>query len=273
MEIHATVFENLARNDAIREWPRGGEWMLVLALSVLAGLLFPRWTPLRACVTATVGALLIAGAAVLVFRQTALLLPWPVLAGPVMLAAAGTALIPLKSAFISYRRADGLNVAQSIATELRAAGVETFLDLRDHTSGSLEAVLFPEIARRHNLLLILTPAVVKRWRLEGDWIGLELTVARQLGRPVLPVFVDGFEAFLEGELASRNSPLPAELDRVIREEKRAVFQSSLTTESAAALVRRLHRGVRRARPRWKPRRAAAPLLAAEPRAETTPPVR
>ena len=188
------------------------------------------------------------GVGYLVFTKTGYLLPWAVIAGPQMIAAVATAFIPLKSAFVSYRRVDGRNIAVFVTNELNRRGIEAFMDIKDHTAGRLEGLLLGQIARRNNFLLIMTPGMIERWRPgsghERDWIGQEIERASSLKKTIVPVPVDDVGRFIENFTGPQGKSLPQELQEVLSNFKRSPYSSDQPEASVDGIARSMRIGFR-----------------------------
>ena len=185
----------------------------------------------------------------LAFTYGVYLIPWAVIAVPQMAAAIAVAFLPLKTAFVSYRRVDGRNVAVFITSELNHLGIEAFMDIKEHTAGRLDTILFAQIAHRENFILILTPGLIERWRpgegAENDWIGQEIERAVQLKKTVIPVPVDDFGRFLEQYRTLQNKAVPAGVQTVFATYKRSSYSSDQPDASVEAIARNLKSGFRR----------------------------
>jgi hypothetical protein len=156
--------------------------------------------------------------------------------------------LPVKTVFVSYRRSDGRNVAVFIANELNRLGIEAFIDIKAHATGRLDAILFPQIARRENLILILTPELIERWRpgegAEKDWIGQEIDCAVALKKTIIPVPVDDFGRFIESYGKAQSKALPAEVQNVLANYKRSSYSSDQPDASVESIARNLKSGFR-----------------------------
>jgi len=199
---------------------------------------------------AIAAASVVCAASFLFFIYTAYIIPWLVIAGPQMAAAVAVALIPVKTAFVSYRRADGRDVAVFIANELNRMGIEAFIDIKEHNSGRLSAVLFPQIIKRQNFILILTPGVIERWKPgqgdEKDWIGQEMERAVALNKTVVLVTVNDVGSFIETYSASHNNRLPEEVRQILANYKRTSYSSDQPDASIETIARNLRSCTRRA---------------------------
>jgi CHASE2 domain-containing sensor protein len=259
VEIHATIFLNFVRKppDWIKNFTRAGEWFAVLMVGLLCGVWFTRWTPLDAAWIALCGALLAAGVSFLVFSASNRCFPWLVITLVQLPAACAVALLPVKSAFISYRRADGKAVAGAIADKLNLMGIQTYLDKAAHDSGKLKEILFPQIRNRRNFILILTPELLKRWSPGNDWIAAEITQALDSRRQIIPVYVDDVRFFIEAEYSLKKNPLPREVSQVLSEYIRASYNSDLADASVASIARKLRVEVKK---NWGRRPKESPYL-------------
>jgi CHASE2 domain-containing sensor protein len=245
VEIHATAFLNSVAGEWITMPSRAAEWLLLIMVGVLCGICFTYWPLRRAILMGVGGALLTAVVALCLFRASNVVLPWLVIAIPQMVAAIAVSLIPLKSAFVSYRRVDGAHVARAIADRLEQMGVEMYIDMKPHDAGRLRDVLFPQIANRENFLLVVTRGLFTNWKTEGDWIGLEITRALEAGRLIIPVHVDNVEDFISEYYSSSDRPkMPPQLQRALG-FKYAPYYSKQVDASIESIARRMRRSFRR----------------------------
>jgi hypothetical protein len=110
----------------------------------------------------------------------------PTMVGSCKLAPAHTA------AFISYRRADGSDIARLVRAELQERGITTFLDVDDLGSYYFDDRLFNEIDKLPNFILILTPQAVAGMNEPNDWVRKEIAHACRKNRNIIPVVKEGF---------------------------------------------------------------------------------
>ena len=107
--------------------------------------------------------------------------------------------------FISYARANGAYV-QRMASYLARFGVTVWMDDEIPTGERWEQVLEERVSKCAALLLVMSPAAA-----ESFWVSRELDLARSLGKPVLPVLVEGqvifgLDALQHEDLRDRRMP-------------------------------------------------------------------
>jgi tetratricopeptide (TPR) repeat protein len=116
--------------------------------------------------------------------------------------------------FISYHRGDSDYVAR-LVDHLRGAGLEVWRDTERIRYGDRwEQVTRDEVARCAALVVVMSPAAEASLH-----VGNELSLARELGKPILPVWLSGDRHFALGGLHSfdaREGGLPDDrfLDRL-----------------------------------------------------------
>jgi hypothetical protein len=93
--------------------------------------------------------------------------------------------------FISYRRADGGFVARAVSQFLDARGWDVFLDVDDVDSGRFENVILNELGARPHYVIVVTPTVFGRPSDQPDWVRREIERAFELGKNVIPLFIEG----------------------------------------------------------------------------------
>ena len=71
--------------------------------------------------------------------------------------------------FISYRRSS-YELANLIATRLKAAGYRVFFDLEAMDSGPFNKQLFRVIEECRDFVLVLPPNTLERCKDEDDWV-------------------------------------------------------------------------------------------------------
>ena len=95
-------------------------------------------------------------------------------------------------AFISYRREASAMVARAVFQDLRAHGVDVFMDVESIGSGRFDAILKHQIAARPYFLLILTPRALDRCVQPGDWLSREIEHALDTQRVIVPIVTPEF---------------------------------------------------------------------------------
>lgn len=93
--------------------------------------------------------------------------------------------------FVSYRRSS-YDSANLIATRLKAAGYTVFFDMETLRSGKFNEQLFDVIDNCKDFLLILPPNALDRCVNEDDWVRLEVCRAKEKGKNIIPVMLNGF---------------------------------------------------------------------------------
>lgn len=196
VEIQATAFANLGRDpdECIRDLLGIGEGILILLAGALLGVVFVQCAPARAFWAAVASGVLVSVFSFLCFKYLNRFLPWLSIGGAQMGAGFLMSFLPVKSAFISYRRGDKA-VVILIANGLTARGVELYFDHNRDDVGNLEETLLEEVDKRNAFILIVTPKVLSlaksnRKDRRCDWVGEELARAVHQQKLVLPVFVE-----------------------------------------------------------------------------------
>jgi Mg-chelatase subunit ChlD len=97
----------------------------------------------------------------------------------------------MPSAFISYRRAESSMLATLLDVRLREKfGIELFIDARDDKmGGSFPTRLLKAIEDRDVFICLLG-----RETLTSEWVQKEIEHAHNLGKPMIPIFQESFEA-------------------------------------------------------------------------------
>src|SRR5262245_1256839 len=116
------------------------------------------------------------------------------------------------NAFISYRREASAMVARAVFQDLRAYGVDVFMDVESIGSGRFDAILKHQIAARPYFLLILTPRALDRCIQPGDWVFREIEHALDTQRVIVPIVTpefsrDDISRYLSGRLGEALAPL------------------------------------------------------------------
>jgi hypothetical protein len=194
-EIHATAYLNICRGTRIRGLGGFGEGFLVLLFGVGFGWCFAKWTPRMALMIGLGCTTIVVLLAFFLFRNAHCYVPWLSIAAVMVPVAILGSVVPVQSAFVSFRSADK-ETAFRIAEELEKFGVEIYLDLKQKGQrGWLEHGLFPEIEKRGCFLLVVTPALLTlgaptHQQESPDWVGEEIARALSRGKPILLVYVD-----------------------------------------------------------------------------------
>ena len=93
--------------------------------------------------------------------------------------------------FISYHR-NSYDTANLIATRLRAAGYSVFFDMETLRSGKFNEQLYNAIDSCIDFILVLPPNALDRCVNEDDWVRLEILLAMNAEKNIVPVMLNGF---------------------------------------------------------------------------------
>lgn len=104
----------------------------------------------------------------------------------------------MTSVFISYQRQPSAMLATLIAKELRERGIEVYLDTQRMDS----AGAFPERLKEGISGSDVFVCLVGSTTFESEWVQEEIKIALEIGKPLIPVFQEGYQ---QGQLA----PTPA----------------------------------------------------------------
>ena len=94
--------------------------------------------------------------------------------------------------FISYRRDTGIDTARSFWNELRERNYYSFFDVDSISEGVFPDLIYQNILRSRNFLIILTPESLDRCVSKDDWVRKELSEAFRLEKNVIPVACSRF---------------------------------------------------------------------------------
>ncbi len=97
------------------------------------------------------------------------------------------------SAFISYRRSVSAYLARAIFQDLRANGIDAFMDVESMYSGQFDKIIMGQIAARPYFLLLLTPGTLERCKEPNDWLRHEIERAMKLRRQIVLLHTPTFE--------------------------------------------------------------------------------
>jgi len=108
--------------------------------------------------------------------------------------------------FISYRRLVSEFIARAVFQDLRACGINVFMDVESIDAGEFEQIILNQIAARPYFLLILAPGTLERCDEPADWLRREIEYAMELDRVIVPLMTAHFRfedarPFLTGKLA------------------------------------------------------------------------
>ena len=95
--------------------------------------------------------------------------------------------------FISYRRAGGFEVADSVYQRLVAKHYSAFLDMEQLNAGTFNTKLLDVIDGCKDFILILPPHALDRCSDEEDWVRREVEHAIKGGKNIIPIMLRGFE--------------------------------------------------------------------------------
>src|SRR6185369_5037498 len=95
-----------------------------------------------------------------------------------------------KKVFISYCREDQSYV-DWLARFLVEAGIEVWYDHHLERGGAFPRVIAQQIRECAALVVVMSPAAE-----ESEWVDREVKYARDRGKPVLPLLLDGRPLFL-----------------------------------------------------------------------------
>lgn len=96
------------------------------------------------------------------------------------------------STFISYRRSVSEFVARAVFQDLRANGINVFMDVESIDAGQFETIILNQIAARPYFLVILAPGTLDRCSEPGDWLRREIEYAMDMNRIIIPVMTSNF---------------------------------------------------------------------------------
>ncbi len=112
------------------------------------------------------------------------------------------------SVFISYRREVSGYPARAVFQDLRANGIDAFMDIESIDSGQFDKIILNQIAARPYFVLLLGPGCLERCDEPGDWLRREIETAMELQRTIIPLLTSGFSfnapyarPYLTGKLA------------------------------------------------------------------------
>ena len=97
--------------------------------------------------------------------------------------------------FISYRRANGSQLASLLKVHLELQKLSVFLDVSGLEAGKFDASLLQHIQQSRNFLLVCTPGALDRCRGDEemkDWIHKEVACALDHGCNIIPVIDSSF---------------------------------------------------------------------------------
>lgn len=95
--------------------------------------------------------------------------------------------------FISYRRAGGFEVADSVYQRLVAKHYSAFLDMEQLNAGTFNTKLLDVIDGCKDFIIILPPHALDRCSDKEDWVRREVEHAIKGGKNIIPIMLRGFE--------------------------------------------------------------------------------
>ncbi len=154
-----------------------------------------------------------------------------------------------KTVFLSYRRALSEFQTHAIATSLKSAGYDVFVDVSDLGSGEFPQEILNQIESRAHFLSILSPGSLKGTLAKGDWLRKEIEHAIECKRNVVPVMFEEFD-FDDEFKKFGNHKVPEKLRRLskfngvpvpsgwLEEAVERLIKRFLTTKAAAPVYQR-----------------------------------
>lgn len=112
--------------------------------------------------------------------------------------------------FISYRRANGSQLASLLKVHLQLRGISVFLDVEELGSGKFDEAILSTISQSRNLLLVLSPGALDRCRGDTsvqDWVHREVLCALEHQVQLTPILSAEFRW-------PKQSELPEDLQQV-----------------------------------------------------------
>ena len=95
--------------------------------------------------------------------------------------------------FISYRRDGGIDIARNFWNELRERNYFSFFDIDSIRDGEFPNLIYQNILRSSNFLIILTQDSLEKCVSESDWVRRELAAALRQDKNIIPVICRGFK--------------------------------------------------------------------------------
>lgn len=105
--------------------------------------------------------------------------------------------------FISYRRANGSQLASLLKVHLQIRGISTFLDVEELGSGKFDEAILSTISESSNMLLVLSPGALDRCLGDTavqDWVHREVLCALEHKVEVIPILSTEFQWPKKSEL-------------------------------------------------------------------------
>ena len=96
--------------------------------------------------------------------------------------------------FISYRRNGGIDIARNFWNALRERNYYSFFDLDSIREGEFPELIYQNIVRSNNFVIILTKDSLNRCvDVEDDWVRRELSAALRQDKNIIPIACNGFD--------------------------------------------------------------------------------
>ena len=95
--------------------------------------------------------------------------------------------------FISYRRKGGDVSAKLVSEALKNRGYTTFYDYDALKGGTFDKRIRQEVIDCTDMVLVLPPNALDRCESKDDWVRMEIALALQHGKNIIPVMLDGFQ--------------------------------------------------------------------------------
>lgn len=146
-------------------------------------------------------------------------------------------------AFISYRHSENNELAKALHDELEGAySIDSFRDDECLHFGDFRRQLVLNNIKSRFLVLLLTPTTLERCHQPNDWITKEISLFLRLGKPIIPVKMNGFEY---------PQNLPDKIKDLIKHDGRSI---TVTVNDPVSAAKTIAAGVKeRLRKGWSPR--------------------
>jgi len=95
--------------------------------------------------------------------------------------------------FLSHHQSEAGTQASLMAAALRQLGFRVFLDIDTHKAGDIAATSRGGVSAARAFLVFLGKEFGIRVDRKTDWVAFELREARSLGKPVVPILLDGVD--------------------------------------------------------------------------------
>lgn len=96
--------------------------------------------------------------------------------------------------FISYRRDGGIDIARNFWNALKERDYYSFFDLDAIRSGEFPLIIYENILKSDNFMIILSKNSLDRCiSSDDDWVRKELSKALELEKNIIPIICKGFE--------------------------------------------------------------------------------